>query len=63
MPGLKKTHLTGCIGEIIGFYKTLDDQKTSYIREYLMKKWLIGYNEEVQRSPDPHIELSRSSHL
>ena len=39
--GLKKTHLTGCIGAIIAFYKTLDDQKTSHIHEYLMKKWGI----------------------
>ena len=30
MPGLKQTHLTGCIGEIIAFYETLDD-KNSWI--------------------------------
>ena len=38
MPSLKKTLLTGCIGEIIAFYKTLNDQETSYIHEYLMRK-------------------------
>ena len=41
IPGWYKTHLTGCIGEIIGLYKTLNDQETSYIHEYLMKKWGI----------------------
>ena len=41
IPGLYKTHLTGCIGEIIAFHKTLNDQETSYIQEYLMKKWEI----------------------
>ena len=30
MPGL---NLTGCIGEIIAFYETPDDQKTSHIHE------------------------------
>ena len=34
-----KTHLTGCIGEIIGFYRTLTDTETSNIHKYLMKKW------------------------
>ena len=29
MPGWNKTHLTGCIGEIIAFYKVLNDQETS----------------------------------
>ena len=33
------TYLTGCIGEIIGFYMSLTDKETSYIRKYLMKKW------------------------
>ena len=33
-----KTHLTGCIGEIIGFYRSLTDDKILYINEYLMKK-------------------------
>ena len=37
--GWSKTHLTGCIGEIIGFYKTLTDNETSYIHQYLMTKW------------------------
>ena len=41
IPGWYKTHLTGCIGEIIAFHKTLNDQETSYIHEYLMKKWEI----------------------
>ena len=33
------THLTGCIGEIIAFYRSLTDKETSYIHQYLMKKW------------------------
>ena len=41
MSGMKKTYLTGCIGEIIGLHRKLNDQETSYIHEYLMKKWGI----------------------
>ena len=42
MPGLKKkTHLTGCIGEVIGFHRHLRDEEILYIHEYLMKKWGI----------------------
>ena len=33
------TRLTGCIGEITGFYRSLTDKETSYIHQYLMKKW------------------------
>ena len=33
------TYLTGCIGEIICFYRSLTDTETSYIHQYLMKKW------------------------
>ena len=36
-----KTHLTGCIGEIIGFYGSLTDEETSHIHKYLMKRWEI----------------------
>ena len=36
-----KTHLTGCIREIIGFYRILTDEETSHIHKYLMKKWGI----------------------
>ena len=39
MPGWTKTHLTGCIGKIIGFYRSLTDEETSYIHQYLMTKW------------------------
>ena len=39
IPGWTKTHLTGCIGEIIGFYRSLIDEETSYIHQYLMMKW------------------------
>ena len=35
------TYLTGCIEEIIGFYRSLTDKETSYIHKYLMKKWGI----------------------
>ena len=37
--GWNKTHLISCIGEIIGFHKTLNDQQISYVHEYLMTKW------------------------
>ena len=33
------TYLTGCIGEIIGFYRSLTDEETSHIHKYLIKKW------------------------
>ena len=33
------TYLTGCIGEIICFYRILTDEETSHIHQYLMKKW------------------------
>ena len=36
-----KSHLTGCIGEMIGFCRSLTDDKILYIHEYLMKKWGI----------------------
>ena len=39
MPGWTKTHLTDCVGEIIGFYRSLTDEETSYIHHYLMTKW------------------------
>ena len=35
------SHLIGCIGEIIGFYRSLTDEETSHIHNYLMKKWGI----------------------
>ena len=41
IPGWSKTHLTGCIGEIIGFHSSLIDDEILYIHEYLMKKWGI----------------------
>ena len=37
--GWGKTHLTGCIGEVISFYRSITDKETSYIHQYLMKKW------------------------
>ena len=39
IPGWSKTHLTGYIGEIIGFQRILTDEETSYIHQYLMTKW------------------------
>ena len=36
-----KTHLSGCIGEIIGLHRSLTDKETSYIHKYLMIKWGI----------------------
>ena len=38
---LGKSHLTGCIGEIIGFYRSLTGMETSHIHKYLMTKWGI----------------------
>ena len=38
-----KTHLTCCIGEIIGFHSSLTDKETSYIHKHLMKKWGIYF--------------------
>ena len=38
-PSDNNSHLIGCIGEIIGFYRCLTDKETSYIHKYLMKKW------------------------
>ena len=35
------TYLTGCIGEIIGFYRSLTDAETSHIHKYLMTMWGI----------------------
>ena len=40
-PSDNDSHLTGCIGEIICFYRRLTDTETSYIHQYLMKKWGI----------------------
>ena len=39
IPGWSKTHLTGCIGEIIGFHRSLTDKEASYIHQCLMTKW------------------------
>ena len=36
------TYLTGCIGEIIGFYRSLTDKEISHIHQYLMEKWGIA---------------------
>ena len=39
--GSYNTYLSGCIGEIIGFHRSLTDTETSHIHKYLMKKWGI----------------------
>ena len=39
--GSYKTYLSGYIGEIIGFYRSLTDTETSHIHNYLIKKWGI----------------------
>ena len=36
MPG--NTYLAGCIGEIIGFYRSLTNTEILHIHQYLMKK-------------------------
>ena len=41
MYGLKETHLTGCIAEIIGFHMRLKGEEILYIHEYFMRKWGI----------------------
>ena len=35
------SHLIGCIGEMIGFHRSLTDTETSHIHKYLIKKWGI----------------------
>ena len=35
------TYLSCCIGEIIGFHRSLTDTETSHIHQYLMRKWGI----------------------
>ena len=35
------TYLSGCIGKIIGFHRSLTDTETSLIHNYLIKKWGI----------------------
>ena len=40
-PPSVNSHLIGCIGEIIGFYRSLTDTETLYIHKYLIKKWGI----------------------
>ena len=35
------TYLSGCIGKIIGFHRSLTDTETLHIHQYLMKKWGI----------------------
>ena len=37
--GSYKTYLSGYIGEIIGFHRSLTNTETSYIHKHLMKKW------------------------
>ena len=39
--GSYSTYLSGCIGEIISFHRSLTDTETSHIHQYLMKKWGI----------------------
>ena len=39
--GSYKTYLSGCIGETIGFHRSLTDTETSHIHKYLMIKWGI----------------------
>ena len=38
-----KSHLIGCIGEIICFYRSLTDKETSHIHQYLIKMGLAFY--------------------
>ena len=37
----RKKYLTGCIGEITSFYRSLTDTETSHIHKYLMRTWGI----------------------
>ena len=41
-PSDNNSHLIGCIGEVIGFYRRLTDTETLYIHQYLMRKWVIA---------------------
>ena len=44
--GWDKSHLTGCIGEIIGFYRSLTDEETTHIHQYLMKNWTLLFTND-----------------
>ena len=63
--GWHKTHLTGFIGEIIPFHKKLNDEKSFYIHEYLMRKWgitdtIISYYRgisQLYRTFDNHVGI------
>ena len=48
-----KSHLIGCIGEIIGFHRNLTDEETSHIHQYLMKKWVSFLLMVGRRQGDP----------
>ena len=39
--GLSKTHLMGCIDEIIDFHRSLTDKEILHIHEYLMRKSVV----------------------
>ena len=39
IPSWSKTHFMSCIGETIGFHRSLTDEETSYVHQYLMTKW------------------------
>ena len=47
------TYLTGCIGEVIGFCRSLKDKETTHIHQYLMKKWLSFLLMVGKRQGDP----------
>ena len=36
-----KTYLSGCIGEIISFHRSLTYKETLYVHQYLMRMWGI----------------------
>ena len=38
---LGNSHLIGCIGEIIGFYRSLTDKETSYIHKHMIKSGVL----------------------
>ena len=56
MSGLDKAQLTGCIGEIIDFYRSLMDDEILYIHECLMRKWGITDTIIVQ-TPSQSIKI------
>ena len=63
IPGWSKTHLTGCIGEIIGFQRILTHEETSYIHQYLMRKWVSPSRNVSYQTRGPCLSINLFSQV